>query len=206
MINKNDKKQDVLIRVSNRHVHLSADDLTRLFGEKYELTVRNYLGASKVQFAAEETVDLVGPKGTLCNVRILGPCRNQTQAEILRSDCYKLGISAPVRLSGNLEGAAPLEIRAGENSISLPHVAIIAARHIHMDKEVAEKVGLSEEDEVSIDVGEERAVTFKHIAVRLNPDRTDDTLTVHIDVDESNAAGLNDGEHGFISSIQKKGE
>lgn len=197
--------EPVLIRISNRHVHLRREDLELLFGEGYELTVRNYIGASKTEFAAEETVSVAGPKGVLERVRILGPCRKYTQIELMRSDCHRLGIKAPVRMSGDLDGSAPVILFTNGRAVPLPRGAIIAERHIHLDHEVAERIGVTENDTVDILVRSGRPLTFNQVAVHLNPARTDDTITLHIDMDESNAAGIADASEGSLIAIRKGG-
>lgn len=192
-------QQEVVIRVSNRHVHLSKADLETLFGEGYELTIRNYLGASKVEFAANETVTVVGPKGKLEKVRVLGPCRKATQVELLRSDCFKIGVDAPMRNSGDTAGSAPLELIAPNgNSIKIAEGGIIALRHIHVGKDAAEAIGVHDGDMVDVHTTGPRSVVFEKTFIRCGGSST--TFTMHIDVDESNSAGLSEGVIGWIEA------
>ncbi len=198
--------EPVLIRISNRHVHLRREELELLFGKGYELTLRNYIGASHSEFAANETVTVTGPKGMLEHVRILGPCRKYSQIELMRSDAFRIGIDAPVRMSGDLKDSAPCVLSGPENSVPLEKGVIIAARHIHLDKEVAERLDVTEQDTVDIRIDSIRPLTFHQVEVRLNPERTDDTITLHIDMDEANAAGISDGSQGTLVTIRKGGE
>lgn len=181
---------EVPVGVSNRHVHLSKEHLEILFGEGYELTVRNSLSQTG-QFAAEETVTLEGPKRSISNVRILGPLRSQTQVEISRTDAFTLGVKAPVRDSGSLEGSAGIRIIGPKGSIDLEEGVIIAQRHIHMDEATAERFGVKDKDIVSVVVDGERALVFRNVLIRV---RNDFVLDMHIDTDEANAAGLANGD------------
>ncbi|MDP1551706.1 MAG: PduL/EutD family phosphate acyltransferase, partial [Methanobacteriaceae archaeon] len=122
---------NVPVGVSNRHLHLSKKDLWVLFGENYKLQVYKDL-AQPGQYAAKETVTIVGPKGEIENVRVLGPLRAATQVEISLTDSYELGIKAPVRESGDLSGAPSLFLRGPAGQVEVMESAILAWRHIHM--------------------------------------------------------------------------
>ncbi len=181
---------EVPVGISNRHVHLSPEHLETLFGQGYELTVKKELSQTG-QFAAEETVTIEGPKGSIANVRILGPTRSQTQVEVSRTDSFRLGINPPVRDSGSLEGSAPIKITGPKGSIELEEGAIIAHRHIHMDEATAERFGVKDKDIVSVVVDGVRGVVFRNVLIRV---RSDFVLDMHIDTDEANAAGLANGD------------
>lgn len=180
----------VPVGISNRHIHVSNDDLITLFGEGATLTIKKDL-SQKGQYAAEETVTIVGPKGKIAGVRILGPCRKQTQVEISRTDSFALGVTPPVRDSGNLAGSASLKVIGPKGEIDIPEGCIIAKRHIHMSLEDAENTGLKDKDIVSVRVDGERGIIFNEVLIRVNKDFS---LEMHIDTDEANAAALKNGD------------
>ena len=188
----------VPIGVSNRHLHVAQDDLEALFGKGYQLTVKKDL-SQKGQFAAEETVTLVGPKAAMANVRILGPCRKRTQVEVSRTDCFQLGLNPPVRDSGDLDGSESIKIVGPRGEVTIPAGAILAKRHIHMTCEEAEKLGLRDRDTVMARTSGERALIFDEVLVRVHPTFT---WEMHIDTDEANAASL---KNGSLVTIIKKG-
>ena len=188
----------VPIGVSNRHLHVAQDDLEALFGKGYQLTVKKDL-SQKGQFAAEETVTLVGPKAAMANVRILGPCRKRTQVEVSRTDCFQLGLNPPVRDSGDLDGSESIKIVGPQGEVTIPAGAILAKRHIHMTCEEAEKLGLRDRDTVMARTSGERALIFDEVLVRVHPTFT---WEMHIDTDEANAASL---KNGSLVTIVKKG-
>ena len=188
----------VPIGVSNRHLHVAQDDLEALFGKGYQLTVKKDL-SQKGQFAAEETVTLVGPKAAMANVRILGPCRERTQVEVSRTDCFQLGRNQQVRDSGDLDGSESIKIVGPKGEVTIPAGAILAKRHIHMTCEEAEKLGLCDRDIVMARTSGERALIFDEVLVRVHPTFT---WEMHIDTDEANAASL---KNGSLVTIIKKG-
>lgn len=172
------------IMISNRHVHLNRESIDVLFGQGYELTVKNPLGFPI--FAANETVTLKGPKGSLENVRILGPLRPYTQAEILRADNFVLGINAPIKMSGSSD-LAPLTIIGPKGELNLDSVAVVAKRHIHMTEEKAKEYGLENKQIISVKIKGERGLIFDETAISF----TDiEETTMHVDVEEGNAAGI----------------
>ncbi len=173
----------VPIGISNRHVHLAQGDLEVLFGAGAALTVMKDL-SQPGQFAANETVDIVGPKGEIEKVRVLGPVRKQTQVEVSGTDCRKLGIPAVVRDSGQLSGAAPIKIRGPKGEVELQEAAIVASRHLHLSTAQAENWQLMDGQKISIKVEGERPVTFEDVTVRVNPNFD---MDFHIDLDEANA-------------------
>jgi putative phosphotransacetylase len=179
----------IQVNASNRHVHLSRKDADILFGEGYEFKVMKDL-SQPGQFACSETVTIVGPKGAITRVRILGPVRSSTQVEILASDQYTLGVKAPVRQSGKLDGSAPCTIVGPKGSVYIDEGVIIAQRHIHLDPDTAEKMGLKDGDTVSVDVKSERPITFRDVLVRVNKAYAPD---MHIDIDEANSCLIKNG-------------
>ena len=180
----------VPVGISNRHIHLSQQDLETLFGPGYELTVRGPLSQTG-QFAAEETVTFEGPKSSISNVRILGPTRKETQIEISRTDSFALGLKPPVRDSGLLDGSPGVTVIGPKGRVTLDKGVILAQRHIHMNEEDAARFGVKDKEMVSVRVGGERGVVFENVLVRV---RSDFVLEMHIDTDEANAAILSNGE------------
>lgn len=177
------------VGVSGRHVHLSQEDLEALFGAGYELTPIKEL-SQPGQFAAKETVTLVGPKGVIERVRVLGPVRPSTQVEVLRGDTFKLGVPACVRMSGKLEGTPGVTLAGPHGTVALPQGVIVAARHIHMTCDEAAKCGLHDGQVVSIAFGGERGGRLDNVVVRAN---NTSALDCHIDTEEANAFGIKNG-------------
>lgn len=178
------KQVEVDVEVSARHVHLCQSDIEKLFGAGYELTPKKQI---IVGYVAEERLALVGPKGTLRNVAILGPARPETQVELAVTDARNLGIETPLRLSGDLANTPGIKITAKNGATTeIDHGCIVAKRHIHLSKEDADYLQVTTGDEVSlkIDTGCGRALTFEEVVVRACNTRT----VVHLDTDEGNAA------------------
>lgn len=180
----------VPVGVSNRHIHLSREDMEMLFGPGQNLT-RMKAMKQPGQYAAEETVTLKGPKGELRRVRVLGPFRKQTQVEISVSDGFALGIKAPMRMSGDLDESAGLEIVGPLGSVKLEQGVIVAQRHIHMHPEDAKKAGVSNGDIVNVEAQGMRGGILKNVAVRVSEASA---LEIHIDVEEANALGLKNND------------
>ncbi len=179
----------VPVGVSNRHVHLTRKDVEQLFGSGYRLHVRKAL-SQPGQFACDETVDLVGPRGTIERVRVLGPERNATQIEISLTDATKLGITPPVRMSGDIAGSPGILLRGKTGSVEAKEGLIVAARHIHISSEQAKIYGLKNGEFVRVRVSGGRALVFEEVAVRCGDGHD---LEMHIDFDEANSAGLANG-------------
>lgn len=178
------------VGVSARHIHLSQKDVETLFGPGHQLTFKTELMGG--QFAAEETCTIVGLKlRALEKVRVLGPARKETQVEISTTDARTLGIGAPVRNSGDLRGSAPIAIVGPQGAIYLKEGCIVAARHIHMSPEDAQRMGLKDRDIVSVQVDNARKTTYNEVLIRVDPSFT---LEMHIDTDEANAAGIKQGD------------
>lgn len=180
----------VPVGVSNRHIHLSAEDLETLFGKGYELTPIKDL-SQPGQFACKETLTIVGPSlRPIENVRVLGPLRKQSQVEISRTDSFVLKVKPPVRESGKLDGSAPVTIIGPKGVVTLKEGCIIANRHIHMSIEEGAAFGLKDCDYVTVEVNGERRTTFYDVQVRVHKDFR---LEMHIDTDDANAAGIGNG-------------
>ena len=180
----------VTIGVSSRHLHLQPDHVATLFGRGHKLTkMRDLLQPD--QFACKETVTLIGPKGKLSDVRVLGPERKQTQIESSMTDLYHLGVMAPLRLSGNLAGSAPMKIRGPRGFVEITEGLIIAHRHLHIGAEEAARYGVKTGDRVRVWTMGTRPVVFEDVIVRAGNDHT---LEFHLDTDESNAAGVKNGD------------
>lgn len=169
----------VSVGVSARHCHLTKEVYEKLFGRS-ELTYKSPL-KQPGQFASEERVTIKGPKGFIEGVRILGPLRSYNQVEVSKTDCYKLGVNPPVRKSGHLEGAAEVEIIGPKDKITLP-CCIIANRHIHITKEMANSLGVKDDDSVGILIdGEKKGVVEGFFKV------TDKAyFELHLDTDDAN--------------------
>jgi putative phosphotransacetylase len=168
-------------------MHVCREDLDKLFGPGYELTVDRPL-YQEGNFAAKEMVTLIGPRSRLIsNLRILGPLRPRTQVELAFTDAVSLGLDAPIRLSGDLDGT-PGAILMGPHGIAeLKDGVIRAAIHVHMGPEDAAHYGVQHGDEMKLRVGGEAGVTFERVRVRVGKDYR---LDVHLDTDEANACGL----------------
>ena len=176
----------VPVGVSARHIHLTPEDIEKLFGPGYQLKEKKAL-SQPGQFAAEETVAVYGPKGKFDKVRILGPARSLTQLEISRTDSYVLGIKPPVRPSGKIEGTPGFRIVGPAGELTVDKGAIVAARHIHFHPSEAEKWGIVDNQMLKVRVGGERGLVFENVLARVHESFT---LDMHIDTDEANAAGL----------------
>ena len=175
----------VPVGLSNKHLHLSAKDLEALFGAGYELHPTKAL-KQPGQFAAEEKVDIVGPKGTLKGIRVLGPARPETQVELAMTDARSIGIKAPIRESGKLEGTPGCKIIGPAGEIEIDHGVMVALRHVHLNDEQAAEAGVKDGEFVSIKIEGERGLVFDNVLVRAGAKHF---AEVHLDTDEGNAAG-----------------
>ena len=184
----------VPVGISNRHLHLSEADLHKLFGEGAKLTVKKDL-SQKGQFACEEVVNLIGPKGSLNNVRVLGPTRKRTQIEVSNTDARALGLEPPVRDSGDLKESTPIKIVGPKGELNLTEGCIVAKRHVHMNDEDAAKLGLKDKQIVKVSVKGNRGLVFEEVLIRVHPTFV---LEMHIDTDEANACGLKNGELVYV--------
>jgi acetate kinase len=194
------KKLPIPIEVSAHHLHLSRDHVDKLFGKGYELTVLFEL-SQPGQFACKETVDLIGPRGKVERVRVLGPERKETQVEIAMTEQYKLGIQPPIRESGDLSGTPGITLVGPEATITIDKGVICALRHIHMSTEEALRMGLRDRDVVRVRIEGDRELIFGDVLIRVHPNYR---LAMHIDTDEANAAHIKTGMNGFIEGIQSR--
>lgn len=179
-----DKK--IIVEMSARHVHVTKEDLEKLFGKGAELTPKREL-SQPGQYLCEERVDLIGPKKTIANVSILGPVRPETQVEVSLTDARTLGVAAPIRMSGDVKGSGAVTIKGPAGEVELTEGVIAAKRHIHMTPEDAEKMGLSDGQNVSVKIEGERGLIFDETVLRVSPKFA---TAMHIDTDEANAVAL----------------
>lgn len=176
-----------LVEISARHVHVSEADLETLFGKGYKLTPKKDL-SQPGQFACEERVTVVGPKRELAGVSILGPCRKATQIELSLTDARSIGVTAPIRESGDVAGSGACKLVGPKGEIELTEGVIAAKRHIHMTTADAKNYGVTDGEVVSVKLDTEgRALTFGDVVVRVSDSYA---LAMHIDTDEANAAAV----------------
>jgi putative phosphotransacetylase len=188
-----------IVGISNRHVHLDDADFYTLFGYA-KPTVKKYV-RQRGEFAAEETVTLHGPRGHMDRVRVMGPNRPATQVELSRTDCFALGVAAPMAQSGSLAEAGPIEIEGPVGRVVKDHAAIVAGRHIHMGPDDAAKLGLTDQDRVSVVFGGERGGRLDHFLVRV---KENFLLELHLDTDEGNAIGARTGDYVTICDVPRR--
>lgn len=188
---QNASKDDyVKIGVSQRHIHLSREDVDTLFGKGYELTPKKYLMGK--EYASNEVVTLVGPSlKAIENVRVLGPVRKNTQVEISRTDTFVLKVSPPVRPSGEIKGSEKLVVVGPKGSVYLKEGVIIANRHIHLTPEFAASLNLSDNDYVDVVIDGVKPTKFYDVQIRV---REDFNVEMHIDTDDANSSGLKNGD------------
>lgn len=182
------------VEASGRHVHLSRKELDALFGTGYELTKAKDL-SQPGQYASKERLTVVGPKGAFHNVVILGPVRKESQVEVSLTDCLQLGVKAPIRESGDIEGTPGIVLVNGDKSVSLDKGLIVAKRHVHMTPEDAEKLGVKNHDIIKVKVEGARPLVFDDVVIRVSPKFA---TYMHIDYDEANACGFSKGIRGRI--------
>ncbi|MBQ3519188.1 MAG: phosphate propanoyltransferase [Clostridia bacterium] len=188
-------KKEVLIETSARHVHVSREALDILFGEGYELTKKKDL-SQPGQYACEERVAVIGPKGQFPAVSILGPVRPATQVEVSASDARSIGVVAPVRESGDIANSGGCKIVGPKGEVEIEDGVIVAKRHIHMTPADAENYGLADKQIVNVKIeSAERTLIFGDVVVRVHPNFA---LAMHIDTDESNAVMPAAGTMGEI--------
>ncbi|MDR0568641.1 MAG: phosphate propanoyltransferase [Spirochaetaceae bacterium] len=188
----------VPIGISNKHVHLSNGDLEKLFGPGHKLTLKKEL-KQPGQFASDELVDIVGPKGSLKGIRVLGPTRPESQIELSMTDARQIGLKLPVRESGKLDGTPGVKLVGPKGEIDLPKGAIVALRHIHLSPAEAVEAGVKDKDWVSVQTFGTRKVVFQDVLIRSGDAHKRE---FHVDTDEGNAAGINNDEE--VEIIAKK--
>ena len=184
----------VEMEASGRHIHLSQEDLTRLFGKGYVLTKAKEL-SQPGQYACQERVTITGPKGSIKNVVILGPPRGDTQIEISLTDARILGIEAPIRDSGDVANSPGLQLTSSFASIQVPNGLIVARRHLHITPGDAEKFHLQDKEIIRLKTFTKRPLIFDDVLVRVS--KTAKTI-VHLDYDEANACGFFPGAKAII--------
>ena len=190
---------EVLVETSARHVHVTQEVLETLFGKGYELTKKKDL-SQPGQYACAERVDVVGPKKTLTGVSILGPVRKETQVEISLTDARSIGVSAPIRESGDTAGSGACKLVGPCGEVELAQGVIAAKRHIHMTPADAAEMDVKDKDVVCVKVETDgRNTIFGDVVVRVNENFA---LAMHIDTDESNAAACGRNQMGEI--VMKK--
>lgn len=184
----------VKIEYSNRHIHPSKELIEQLYGEGYQLNFFKKLSQAE-DFAAKETVTIMGPKTSIENVRILGPERNETQIEISKTDAYKLGINAPIRLSGDINETPGIKVISELNEVNLERGVIIAKRHLHISPSEAKELNLKDGQVVKLQFDGERGGILDQIIVRVGEGFQ---TRVHLDVDEANALNINQNDEGEL--------
>jgi acetate kinase len=194
------RMQPILIEVSAHHIHLVQEHVEALFGPGHRLTKHADL-SQPGQYACKEQLAIVGPKGRIERVRVLGPTRKATQVEIAMTEQFKLGIHPPIRESGDIEGSPGCTLEGPAGSVSIDKGVICALRHIHMTPADALRYGLKDKCSVRIRVPGARELVFGDVRIRVDPNFA---LAMHIDTDEANAANLRTGAQGFIDGIQQE--
>lgn len=194
------------VEISARHAHLSTVTIERLFGPGYQLRKRGDLSQTG-QYAAEETVSLIGPRGRIEQVRLMGPPRDADQVEISRSDEFILGVDAPVRLSGDLANTPGVTLEGPQGRVAMPSGVICARRHIHMNPDDARRLQVRHGDTVQVSIDSDgRDLIFADVIVRVAPGYQ---LRLHLDTDEANAAGIRPGQLATLvdspQSLTKRG-
>ena len=191
----NTMANDILVETSARHVHVTTQDLETLFGKGYQLTPKKDL-SQPGQFACEERIDVVGPKRTLSGVSILGPVRPASQVELSMTDARSIGVTAPIRESGDIAGSGACKLVGPAGEVELAEGVIVAKRHIHMTPADAAKFDVKDKDVVRVRIDSDgRALEFGDVVVRVSEKFA---LAMHIDTDESNAAGVTPGTMGTL--------
>jgi acetate kinase len=196
------KQQPFLVEVSAHHIHLTQEHVEALFGKGHQLTKHADL-SQPGQYACKEQLAIVGPKGKIERVRILGPARKYTQVEIAMTEQFKLGIAPPIRESGDIADTPGCTLESPNGSVQIDKGVICALRHVHMSPEEALRYGVRDKSFVRVRVTGDRELVFGDVLVRVDPSFK---LAMHIDTDEANAAHIGPkGAQGFIDGIQSEG-
>jgi acetate kinase len=194
-----DDHPKIPVAVSAHHIHLNQESVEKLFGIGYKLKKLRPLRQAK-EWASEEKLDIIGPRGKIENVRVLGPCRIANQIEISETESFLLGIDAPVRLSGDVKETPIVTLLGPAGSIQTEGI-IVPRRHIHMNPEEAKKFGLKQSDIVEVEIQSQTSdIIFRDVVIRINPDYV---LEMHLDVDEANAARIPHGGEGELIITNK---
>lgn len=189
-----ENSQVIPVEASARHVHLSQKDIDKLFGAGYKMIKKKDL-SQPGQYQCEERVTLIGPRGVIKGVAVLGPPRSKTQVEISKTDARTLGVSAPIRESGQLIGSASMVIATEGGVVESKESTIVAKRHIHMKPEEANRLAVRDQQIVAVKVTGDRPLVFHDVVVRVHEQYQ---LSMHIDYDEANAVGYQTGAIGEI--------
>ncbi|MDR2001058.1 MAG: acetate/propionate family kinase [Zoogloeaceae bacterium] len=197
---KEQPEEPIPIEVSAHHVHLAQADVDKLFGPGHQLTPEHEL-SQPGQFACKEKVNLIGPKGKIADVRVLGPTRKETQVEIAMTEQFKVGVQPPIRESGDLANTPGIVLEGPAGTVTIPRGVICAQRHIHMSPDDALRFRLRDKYVVQVRVAGDRELIFGDVVVRVNPNYR---LAMHIDTDEGNAANIGTGMQGYIEQIQSR--
>jgi acetate kinase len=192
------RQEPIVVEVSAHHIHLSQEHVEALYGPGHQLTKHADL-SQPGQYACKEQLTIVGPKGRIDRVRVLGPTRKATQVEIAMTEQFKLGVLPPIRESGDIEGSPGCTLEGPAGSVAIDKGVICALRHIHMSPADALRYGLKDKSTVRVRVAGDREMVFGDVRIRVDPNFA---LAMHIDTDEANAANVRTGAQGFIDGIQ----
>ena len=195
------KQQPFLVEISAHHIHLTQEHVEALFGKGHQLTKHADL-SQPGQYACKEQLAIVGPKGRIERVRILGPARKYTQVEIAMTEQFKLGIHPPIRESGDITDTPGCILESPNGSVQIDRGVICALRHVHMTPEDALRYGVRDKSFVRVKIAGDRELVFGDVLVRVDPSFK---LAMHIDTDEGNAANVKTGANGYIDAIQSEG-
>jgi acetate kinase len=195
------KQQPFLVEISAHHIHLTQEHVEALFGKGHQLTKHADL-SQPGQYACKEQLTVVGPKGRIERVRILGPARKYTQVEIAMTEQFKLGIHPPIRESGDIADSPGCILESPNGSVKIDRGVICALRHVHMSPEDALRYGVRDKSFVRVRIEGDRELVFGDVLVRVDPSFK---LAMHIDTDEGNAANVKTGVQGYIDAIQSAG-
>jgi acetate kinase len=195
------KQQPFLVEVSAHHIHLTQEHVEALFGKGHQLTKHADL-SQPGQYACKEQLAIVGPKGRIERVRVLGPARKYTQIEIAMTEQFKLGVHPPIRESGDIADTPGCTLESPSGSVKVDRGVICALRHVHMTPEDALRYGVRDKSFVRVRVAGDRELIFGDVLVRVDPSFA---LAMHIDTDEANAANVKAGAQGYIDGIQSEG-
>jgi acetate kinase len=195
------KQQPFLVEISAHHIHLTQEHVETLFGKGHQLTKHADL-SQPGQYACKEQLTIVGPKGGVERVRILGPARRYTQVEIAMTEQFKLGIHPPIRESGDIADTPGCILESATGSVQIDRGVICALRHVHMSPEDALRYGVRDKSFVRVRIAGDRELIFGDVLVRVDPSFK---LAMHIDTDEGNAANVKTGAQGYIDGIQSEG-
>jgi acetate kinase len=195
------KQAPFLVEISAHHIHLTQEHVEALFGKGHQLTKHADL-SQPGQYACKEQLTIVGPKGRIERVRILGPARKYSQVEIAMTEQFKLGIAPPIRESGDIADTPGCILESPKGSVQIDRGVICALRHVHMSPEDALRYGVRDKSFVRVRIAGDRELIFGDVLIRVDPSFK---LAMHIDTDEGNAANVKTGAQGHIDGIQSEG-